>query len=163
MKRTLVASVFVCLLFSLADAEQKLTAEEILQRHLDSVGSASIRATAKSRVVEGTASYRVLTGGSGQFDGKAVMASDGNKLHMLLKINAPNYTGEQFISNGDKTSVAGTYLNHTRSEFGTFLRSEDLPLHDGLLGGVLTTAWPCLNWIPKRENLNIKVSRKWTE
>jgi hypothetical protein len=31
-------------------AQEKLTAEDILQRHLDSVGTAAIRSAAKSRV-----------------------------------------------------------------------------------------------------------------
>ena len=125
-------------------AEEKITAEDLLQRHLDSIGTAAVRGAAKSRVIEGTTAYRVLVGGSGEIDGKAVLVSDGRKLQMLLKINAPQYTGERFICDGDKTSVAGTYADKTRSEFGEFLRAEDMPLREGLLGGVLSTGWSLL-------------------
>jgi len=132
------------LLASLAPAQEKFTAEDILQRHLDSIGPASARGATKPRVVEGAASYRVLAGGSGRIDGKAVVVSEGRKLHMLLKIGAEQYKGEQFICDGDKSSVAGTYMDKTRSEFGEFLRGEDLPIREGIIGGTLSTAWPLL-------------------
>jgi len=55
------------------------------------------------------------------------------------------YRGEQFICDGEKTSVTGTYSDKSRSEFGQFLRAEDLPIREGLLGGALSTAWPLLD------------------
>jgi hypothetical protein len=61
---------------------------------------------------------------------------------MLLKINAPQYTGERFKRDGDRTSVEATYVDQTRSELGTLLQSDDTPIREGLIGGVLTTAWP---------------------
>ena len=118
--------------------------EELLQRHLESIGTAEARAAAKSRVVEGIASYRFLVGGAGRVDGKAVCVSEGHKMQFLLKIAASQYNGERFYSDGNKTFVEGTRYDHSRSEFGKFLRSEDLPLRDGLLGGTLTTNWPLL-------------------
>lgn len=145
MKLGLAAIPFVLLAARLVSAEEKLTAEDVLRHHLDSIGPASIRSAAKSRVIEGTASYRVLVGGSGHFDGKAVMASEGNKLHILLKINAPQYSGEQFISDGERTSILASYTNQYRSELGNLLHNESIPLLDGLVGGVLTTAWPLLD------------------
>jgi hypothetical protein len=145
MKRAWLVCSLVCISFYCAQAQQKLTAEQVLQRHTDSVGSSATLANAKSRVVEGTAFYRILTNGTGEFPGKAVMASSDNKFHTLLKTDAQGYHGERFISDGDgKTSVATTYANFTRSHFGDFLQRENVPLQDGLLGGVLTTAWPLI-------------------
>ena len=124
-------------------AQEKLTAEDILQRHLDSVGTAAIRSAARSRVVEATTSYRILLGANpAHSDGKAVIVSEGNKLQMLLKINAPQYTGERFKRYGDRTSIEATNVNQTRSELGTLLESDDSPIREGLIGGVLTTGWP---------------------
>ena len=127
-------------------AEEKLTAEQVLQRHLDSIGTATVRAASKSRVVEGAASYRVLLSGTGQqYDGKAVMVSEGNNAQLLFKINAPQYIGERFIKDGDKTSIEATNANKTRSELGALLQADDTPIREGLIGGVLTTAWPPLD------------------
>lgn len=148
MANSFRASVAAILFLAISSArsQEHVTAEDVLQRHLDSIGTAAVRDAMKSRVVEATASYRVLQGGSGQFDGKAVVASAGRQLHMLLKISAPQFEGERFISNGQKIGVEGTYPGKDRSEFGNFLYSEDAPLREGLLGGVLTTAWPLLDW-----------------
>src|SRR5271155_5634713 len=97
------------------------TVEDVLAKHLDSIGTAAVRAGMKSRVVQGGSTYRLLQGGSGAVDGKAVFAFEGNKTDILLKINANGFRGEQFICDGDKTSVAGTYLDKSRSEFGNFV------------------------------------------
>jgi len=126
-------------------AVEELNTEGLLQRHLDSIGSAEARANVKSRVVEGTATYRVLVGGSGEIGGKCIMVSEKLKLQALFKINALKYHGEKFVRNGDKTFVAGTYDDGTRSEFGQFLRSEDVPLREGILGGVWSAGWPLLD------------------
>jgi len=126
-------------------AVEELNTEGLIQRHLNSIGTAEARASVKSRVVEGRAAYRVLVGGSGQIDGKCVMVSERDRLQALFKINAIKYHGEKFVRNGDKTFVAGTYDDGTRSEFGQFLRSEDIPLREGTLGGVWSAGWPLLD------------------
>jgi len=126
-------------------AADDIKIEDILQRHLDAIGTSDSRTAAKSRVMQGTAAYKILVGGSGTITGKSVLVSEGPRLHLLLKINANGYRGEKFVRNGDKTFVAGTYNDATRSEFGEFLRANDVPLREGLLGGVLTTGWPLLD------------------
>jgi hypothetical protein len=57
-----------------------LTPEDVVAKHLQSLGSAQVRVGIKSRVVEGTATYKVLAGGAGQLPGKAVFASEGRLL-----------------------------------------------------------------------------------
>ena len=142
MKSGLVLTLLL-VLAATVKAQEKLTAEDILQRHLDSVGTAAIRSAARSRVVEASASDRILLGANpAPYDGKAVIVSEGNKLQMLLKINAPQYTGERFKRYGDRTSIEATNVNQTRSELGTLLESDDSPIREGLIGGVLTTGWP---------------------
>ena len=126
-------------------ADESIKPEELLQKHLDSIGTSEARNAAKSRVLQGTAVYRLITGGSGAITGKSVMVSEADKFQLLLKVNAIKYHGEKFVRNGGKTFVYGTYDDATRSEFGSFLRSQDFPLREGLLGGVLSTGWPLLD------------------
>jgi hypothetical protein len=121
-----------------------LKLDDIVAKHLAAIGSAQARGSVKSRVVQGLATYRVLVGGSGAIDGKYVFASEGSKTNFLFKINANGYRGEQFIYDGNKTSVAGTYADKTRSEFCDCLVSQDVDLRDNLLGGVWSTGWPLL-------------------
>jgi hypothetical protein len=137
-------------LFSLSTASSALWGadikpEEVLAKHLDAIGSAQARKTLKSRVVVGGATYRVLVGGSGAIDGKFQFASEGSKSDILFKVNANGFLGEQFICDGDKTSVAGTYSDKHRSEFGIFVLDEDILLRDNLMGGVWSSGWPLLD------------------
>jgi hypothetical protein len=131
-----------------------LKPEEVVTRHIQSLGSAQARSAIKSRVVESTATYKVLTGGALQLAGKAVFASEGRKSRMLLKVAAPRYSGEQFICDGERTSVAATNADKTYSDLGDFMKVQDAPLREGLVGGALTTAWPLL----ELENRKAKLS-----
>src|SRR5512138_1209822 len=90
-------------------ADESIKPEELLQKHLDSIGTSEARNAAKSRVLQGTAVYRLITGGSGAITGKSVMVSEADKFQLLLKVNAIKYHGEKFVRNGGKTFVYGTY------------------------------------------------------
>ena len=158
-----VAALMAVFIFAVTQTfavENKLSAEDLLKHHLDSIGDQAARTAMKSRVVEGTSSYRILVGGSGRIDGKAVLASDGEKMQMLLKVTAQQYTGERFIRNGDRTSVAATYTDKTRSELGRFLEANDLPIREGLLGGVLTTGWSLLDLDAHKSKLHYEGLKK---
>jgi hypothetical protein len=127
-----------------ADAADSAKSEEIIGRHLDAIATPAVRTSIKSRVVEGATIYKILAGGTGSAEGKAVLASEGDKTRYLLKVSANTYHGEQIIYDGKRSDVAATYSDKTRSELANFLRAQDAPIREGLLGGVLTTAWPPL-------------------
>jgi hypothetical protein len=116
--------------------------EDLVAKHLDSIGSVESRNGLKSRVVQGAATYRILVGGSGAIDGKYVFASEGPKSNYLFKINTNGYRGEQFIWDGNKISIAGTYADKSRSEFGDFVLGQDIAVRENLLGGVWSSEWP---------------------
>jgi hypothetical protein len=122
-----------------------MSPEEIVAKHLDSIGPAQARAGVKSRVVQGGVIYRILVGGSGEVPGKFQFASEAPKSDLLMKINANGFLGEWFIYDGNKTSVAGTYPDKTRSELGNFALSQDILLRENLLGGIWSTGWPLLD------------------
>ncbi len=153
-KQILARGALIVWAAGLAFAGNDLKPEDVLARHLDSIGTREARGGVKSRLVEGAATYRVLVGGTGAIDGKSVFVSEGQKAHILLKIAAQGYRGEQFIWNGDKSSIAGTYTDKTRSEFGEFLLSQDAPLREGLLGGLLNTSWPLLDLDGRKAQLS---------
>ena len=118
-----------------------LTAEDVLSKHLASIGAPEMR-NAKTRIAQGTVLYKILVGGSGQADGKAVFVSDGAKRQIMMKIDDRNYRGEQWIFNGEKCSVSFSLSQQRRSQIGEFLYYQDAPQREGLLGGLLTTSWP---------------------
>ena len=64
---------------------------------------------------------------------------------VMIKLGNGDYRGEQFVTDGDKVYVAATASSHRRSSFGEFVHRQDQIVHEGLMGGTLTTAWALLN------------------
>jgi len=134
--------------------------EELVARHLDSIGSAEARAVVKDRVVQGTAAYRILVGGGGKAEGKTGLVSEGHKLRFLLKLPYIDYRGESIAFNGNAVGVAFANANQTRSPFASFISTQDVILRDGLLGGVLSTAWPLLDMGDRKAKLIVEGLKK---
>ena len=134
--------------------------EELVTRHLDAIGSADARTTIKDRVVQGTASYRILVGGSGKADGKTGFVSEGHKVRFMVKLPLIDYRGESIGFNGDAVGVAFANANQTRSAFASCIATQDVIVRDGLLGGVLSTAWPLLDVGERKPKLTVEGLKK---
>src|SRR6202000_1470025 len=114
----------------------------------------------KSRVVEGTVTYKILVGGAGNLDGKSGLVSQDQKLHFMMKLNNNLYYGEQFIFGGNKDEISFSTANQTRSQFGEFVRVQDVVLREGLLGGALSTAWPLYDLSDRKAKLSYEGTKK---
>ena len=134
-----------------AAAEGGLTVEQLIAKHRAAIGTDQALRAATSRVAEGTSVYRVLSGGAGTTEGKATLVSQGVNLREVWKLNAPEYRGEDFLTNGDKVQVLKGFLDPrtkpdpNRSMLGGFLWTQSTMLRDGLFAGTLSTAWPILD------------------
>lgn len=124
--------------------EPKVTADAIISRHLDSIGSAEARAAAASRVSQGKVVFAEIIQHSLRMEGAATLLSQGRKHRCEFQFRSPQYPGEQFVFDGSKGMVAMVDQTN-RSRLGNFLFLQDEVLREGLFGGVLSTAWPLLN------------------
>jgi hypothetical protein len=136
----------------LSGAEMK--PEDVIARHLDSVGTIEARSAAKTRIVQGTSRHQILVSGGGELQGMSALVSEGRKAVVMIKFANGDYRGEQFVTDGDKASVAVTTSSHRRSPFGEFVYSQDQIVREGLIGGTLTTAWVLLNLDANKPKLN---------
>ena len=118
---------------------EKIKPEEIVARHLESIGPAKARASA--RVIAGTSQVIFRTPPPGQAIGRAVLASDGFKSLVGMSFPSPIYPREELGFNGN-AFVAAFVTPGVRSALGNFLMTHDLIFKQGLMGGVLSTAWP---------------------
>jgi hypothetical protein len=134
--------------------------DELVAQHLDSISNAQNRAALKSRVVQGPVEFRILVGGAGVLDGKAVLVSEGKKFQFMVKLPNNDYKGEQFIFDGDKDSVAFSTSRQTRSALGGFVYVQDAALREGLWGGELSTAWPLLNLEERKAKISFEGLKK---
>lgn len=138
------ALVGLLLIASVPVLAQKLKPEEIIAKHLDSIGTTEARAAAKSRMVVGEVVITFVTKKNQLTQGRVVMASEGKKGLIGMTLNANDYTNEKFVTDGNKASVGYAYMNR-RSPLGDFAAANDMMLSHGLLGGTLSTAWPLLD------------------
>lgn len=123
--------------------EKKLTIEELLSRHLEALGSAESRSRAASRVVSGKSNLLIRLGGAANLDGTAMIVSTGPKFRFGIQFSTQDYTGEDIAFDGTRAAT-GLLPQGRRSGLSTFLNSQSLPIREGLMCGVLTTAWPLL-------------------
>lgn len=128
-----------------ARPDDKIKAEDVVAKHLESLGPQAARDAAKTRVVGGTsrAIFKARST-SGAIDGQVVIASDDNKVVLGMKFDAPNYPGERFGFDGKKFTV-GYIQPGVRSQIGEFAKANGEIFKEGLVGGTLTSAWPLLN------------------
>jgi hypothetical protein len=110
--------------------------------------------------VQGTSRYKILVGGGGELQGTSALVSEGTKAVVMIKFANGDYRGEQFVTDGDKVSIAATTSSHRRSSFGEFVHSQDQIVYEGLIGGALTTSWALLNLDENKSRLNFDGEKK---
>jgi hypothetical protein len=163
MTQAKVAVVFALTVFGVQFAiggASSIDIDQLLSRHLESIGKPDARAAAKDRVVQGSASYRILVGGSGKAEGKRGFVSEGHKIRFMAKLPLVDYRGESIAFNGDSVGVAFANANQTRSPFGTFILTQGVIVRDGLLASVLSTSWPLLDINDRRATLTLDGVRR---
>ncbi len=124
-------------------ADDKLTAEEIITKHLDSIGTKEKRETIKNQVVLGDAEFIAPKNGGSLSKGKIVIASELNKVLFGMSFTMPSYPFEKIGFDGDKLKIANVTQN-TKSPLGTFVSSFGEIMTEGLLGGTSSNAWSLL-------------------
>lgn len=129
-------------------------AEDIVTKHLDSIGTVEARAAIKSLGVQGTLRFKVLVGGAGETPGSWQRLSEGRKSKFVMKFGDSKWWGEQFVFDGDKASIAAATPTHQWSGFGAFVASQDSIIKEGLLGGELDTDWALQSVDPHRIRLD---------
>lgn len=141
-------------------AMQKMTAEEVVRKHLESIGSNDARASVKSRIAIGTSkfSYRV-TKGVGKAEGTAVMASEGDKSLIGMNFPEADYPHERLGFDG-KSFTTGFIRTGIRSVLGDFLFSHNDVFKEGLIGGSLSQTWALLNLAERRPKLEYGGTKK---
>jgi len=128
-----------------AHAADKLRVEDVLAKHLASIGTADARASAKTRVADGKAEMQEVVGGSSSVRGNANLFCDNRRLKIAMAFSGvAQYPGEQWVFDGKNTAVAETAPG-ARSSIGNFIHRYPELLREGLLGGSALTSWSLLD------------------
>jgi hypothetical protein len=123
--------------------EPRLTAEAVVARHLEALGSAPPQGEGP-RVLEGVCRMEIRRGGAANIEGRARIATEARRVRVDLKFDHSSYWGESFVFDGDQVQVS--FIQPTRrSPLGNFINAYGAILKEGLVGGVLSRAWPLLD------------------
>lgn len=146
-------------LFSVSGIAQKMKAEEIVAKHLDSIANAEKRATIKTQIAVGETTVNFISQKNVSTQGRIVLASDGTKNFLGMNLNAADYPSEKFSFDGNKAKVGYVRLG-TRSILGNFISSNNFLLEESLLGGTLSTSWALQNLSNKKVKLSYEGTKK---
>jgi hypothetical protein len=123
----------------------KLSSDEVVAKHLASVGSSQDIAATRTRVATGVTQAKLrVTQTLVELSGPAQLASDGDKFLLAMIFQSNNYPHEKASFDGENQTI-GVLTQGGRSPLGNFLSSQPSLLKHGLIGGVLSSAWPLFN------------------
>lgn len=160
------ALLFVALVLTLGSsfmfAGDKLKPEELIAKHLESIGTPEARAAVKTRVLKGDFSYTQQVGSPGigadvhahakAAKGQAQLISAGRAINYLLISEEPGYQGERIYYNTKRPMIA-MQGQQSRSLMGDFLEREDFVIQEGIFGGTLGTNWALLDVAARQPKL----------
>ena len=126
------------------EAQERITVEQVLARHLASIGTDEARQKTTSHLILGTCRAVFRGRGEGILEGRAVLASENTRNLLGIKFESPDYPHEKVGFDGTNFRV-GYIRPGVRSTFGSFLLIHDTLFKEGLFGGTLSSAWPLLN------------------
>lgn len=121
----------------------KISVDELIARHIASIGPADVIAGIKSRVLVGEGKLESKLGSAFILHGTGQIASQENKVLYAMIFRSPVYPYEKVAFDGNDQSLA--LPNGKRTLLVNFLKSQTSILKEGLFTGALSTAWPLLD------------------
>lgn len=130
-------------LFSAAVSAQKLKADEIIAKHLDSIGTNKQREQVKNQMAAGTSRFESKLPDR-KAVGKAIIVSEGSNLFFAASFNSREYSFEKIGFFKNKVSLPFATAG-SRSPLGAFIADHPKILDDGLFAGSISKTWLLLN------------------
>jgi hypothetical protein len=132
--------------------DEKIRPDELIARHLASIGSAEAIAAARSRTISGEVVLTFHLGDHGKLHGTASIFSEKEKARINMIFNSIQYPGDQLAYDGK--AVTASYVRPgLRSQLSRFIYAHAFLLREGLIGGTTTTAWALLNAAERQPKL----------
>ena len=122
-------------------ADEEITPEELISRHLESIGPDEARQQIATRRYIGDGIWRMLVGGVGQVVGQVSFVSSSDTCDFSFGGGGGQaFSGEQFSFDGKDAYVKRAFQEQY-SVLGQFMRRNRHILREGLLGGTASLSW----------------------
>jgi hypothetical protein len=138
---------------------EKMTPEEVIAKHLDSIGSEQDRSSVRNMIVKGSVSMALHAGGKGRTDGQALLASQTILNLIYMDFGAGEYPFEKMGYDGKSLTVRHQRPGY-RSPLGQFFLAHQDFFSEGLIGGALSTSWPFHNLTQRKPKLSYAGTKK---
>lgn len=137
---------------------QDLKIEELIAKHLDSIGTKEKRDAIKNRMVLGISSFESKLPAKST-NGKAVIVSDDRNLMFLASFVSQEYPFEKIGYFNEKIELPWVTAG-TRSPLGAFIADHSKILSDGLFMGVISELWVLLDLEGKKAKVKAAGTKK---
>ncbi len=138
----LAIAAFAVLAGGASGQEKKLTAAEIIQKHLDSIGTAETRSAMKNYFAVGGSSFASKMPAKST-QGKALIVSQDTNIFMIASFMSQEYPFEKIGYFNEKLSLPHVTAG-ARSPLGAFIADHESMLSTGVFTGSMSAAWPFL-------------------
>jgi hypothetical protein len=142
-----------------ARADDKLKPEDLVAKHLESIGAAEARARVNGTRIKGSCSISVRLCGEGQIDGDVLMASTDSANLINMNFGIATYSQEALRFDGKKFATSQLKPG-SRTCLAQFFLENEVLFKDGLVGGVLSESWALLNIAERNPKLEYSGLKK---
>jgi hypothetical protein len=156
-KLALLASLL--LMFGLSASAQKMKVEDVVAKHLNSIGTNENRDKIKNQTILGTVSFALALDKNSVYNGKFVFAADMGKRLFGMAFNNEVYPLEKISYNEDKLKIAFIRAG-SRSALGSYLSRYEGIIKQGLLGGAIFNKWALNNITVSKAKIELKGTKK---
>ena len=153
----LLAASVVCILP--AHADDKLKPEDLVAKHLESIGTAEARARVNGTKIQGTCSVSVRLCGEGQIEGQVMLASTHGANLINMNFDIATYSQEAFRYDGKRLATSQLKPG-SRTCLSQFFLENEVLFKEGLVGGVLSESWSLLNIAERNPKLEYSGLKK---
>ena len=129
----------------------KMSTDELVKRHVASIGTPEAIAAAKTRILVGQGSLTSKLGYNGRLIGPAQFVSSEDKTLLAIVFNSNEYPYEKLAFDGKDMSFGRPNGKLTR--LSEFVKSQTAIVKQGLFGGVLSASWPLANGGAKKAKI----------
>jgi hypothetical protein len=137
---------------------QEMTAEKLMEQHLNSIAAKDKRDAIKNRMAVGTSLFQSKLPLK-QAGGKAVVASDNDNLMFITSFNSQEYPFEK-IGYFNKNINLPFVTAGSRSPLGAFIADHERVLSDGLFTGAISGVWPLMDPSSVRDRVKYGGTKK---
>lgn len=154
--RSLVFVLLTVLTSAAVVEAQKMTVEDLVSKHRDSIGSKEVLETVKQRMGMGLSEFESKFP-SRKATGKAVIASRGEDYMFMASLSSSEYPFEKVGYFGNRVSLPFVTAG-SRSPLGAFIAEHEKMLTTGVFTGAMSNTWALLD--PALRNAKTKLAGK---